>query len=69
MTPWQKVYERFGLTGRQLAIAIGRDRSKITRALKSEAGLISGKDQVLLLEAAKRLNVALTSADLLPDND
>lgn len=65
MTPWQKVHAKFGMTASKLASEIGRNRSKITRALQDEAGLINGKDQVLLMEAAKRLNIDLQPADLM----
>jgi hypothetical protein len=67
MTPWQKVYAKFGLNGAELAKEIDRDRSKISRVLRSETGLINGGDQARLLAAAKRLGVELELSDLMPD--
>lgn len=67
MTPWQTVHQKFGLKPAQLAKLIGRHRSKITRALKSEKGLISGRDQELILNAAKQHDVDITPRDLTPE--
>lgn len=66
-TPWRKVFLRFGLSQSQFAQAIGRHRSKITRALNNENGLISGPDQVRILAAARKANVAIPPNDFLPD--
>ncbi|TIN82077.1 hypothetical protein, partial [Mesorhizobium sp.] len=65
-TPWQKVHEKFGMSPAQFARELGRHRSKISRALSDEKGLISGKDQELILSAASKLNIAITAADLTP---
>lgn len=65
-TPWQKVFARFGLKPAELAAAIGRDRSKIARHLNDDKGLISGRDQELLLAAAKDRGIELDPHDLLP---
>lgn len=65
-TPWQRVFAKFGLPQAQLATAISRHRSKVSRALKDERGLISGRDQEALLDAAKDRGVDLTPADLTP---
>lgn len=65
-TPWQRVFAKFGLPQNQLAKAIGRHRSKVSRAIKDEYGLISGRDQVALLVAAQEKSVDLTPADLTP---
>lgn len=65
-TPWRKVHARFGMSSAQLARAIGRHRSKISRALKDEKGLINGTDQELILRTAKKLNVAIVPDDLIP---
>lgn len=65
-TPWQKVHAKFGLSSARLAHELGRHRSKISRALNDEKGLINGKDQEIILEAAKRLSVVVTSDDLTP---
>jgi hypothetical protein len=65
LTPWQKVHAKFGISSSKLADEIGRHRSKISRALQDDQGLINGKDQVLLLAAAKRLNVELEPSDLM----
>jgi hypothetical protein len=51
----------------ELARTIGRHRSKISRALSDEKGLISGKDQELLFAKAKELGVNLTADDVTPE--
>jgi len=66
MTPWQKVIAKFGLPPAKLAAELQRHRSKISRVAKDNNGLINGRDQARLLEAAKRLGVTLEPADLLP---
>lgn len=66
LTPWQRVFAKFGLPQAQLAKAIGRHRSKVSRALKDERGLINGSDQENLLRAAAEMRVDLTPADLTP---
>lgn len=48
------------------ARAIDRHRSKVTRVLKDDEGLISGDDQKHLLAVAKKLKIVLTARDLLP---
>lgn len=67
MTPWQKVIAKFGLKPAQLAKELNRHRSKITRAARDASGLISGRDQIALMDAARRLGVELSASDLLPD--
>lgn len=66
MTPWQRVHAKFGLPQAQLAKGIGRHRSKVSRALKDDRGLINGTDQARLLEFAKEAGVKLSPADLTP---
>lgn len=66
MTPWQKVHKKFGMTGAALAAALGNHRSKISRALKDEKGLISGRDQEAILKAARERGVAISADDLTP---
>lgn len=67
ITPWQRVFAKFGMSQSQFARAISRHRSKVSRALKDEQGLIGGKDQEQLLKVAKSLNVDLTPADVTPN--
>lgn len=67
MTPWQRVYAKFGLPQAQLAKGIGRHRSKLSRALRDERGLINGSDQAKLMEFAKEARVDLRPADLTPE--
>ncbi|MGZ2448271.1 hypothetical protein ACVIRO_001025 [Rhizobium ruizarguesonis] len=67
ITPWQKVIAKFGLRPAQLAAELNRHRSKISRAVRDDSGLISGRDQVLLLQAAKRLGIALEPSDMMPE--
>ncbi len=65
-TPWQKVHDKFGVNGSELARALGRHRSKISRALSDPKGLISGRDQELILAAAEARGVSISSDDLTP---
>lgn len=66
-TPWQRVFAKFGLPQAQLAKGIGRHRSKLSRALKDDRGLINGSDQARLMEFAKEAGVSLQPADLTPE--
>jgi hypothetical protein len=66
LTPWNRVARKFGLNQSGLAEAIGRHRSKISRALKDPDGLISGADQKRLLEAAASRGIDLVPSDLTP---
>lgn len=66
MTPWQKVHAKFGLTGSALATLLGRHRSKISRALKDQKGLISGRDQEAILKLARERGVRISASDLTP---
>lgn len=65
-TPWRRVYAKFGMSQAQFAKAMGRHRSKVSRALKDEKGLINGNDQERLIEVAKELKVNLSPSDLMP---
>lgn len=65
-TPWQRVHAKFGVNSAGLAKLLCRHRSKISRALKDEKGLISGRDQELILNAAKQTGVEITASDLMP---
>lgn len=67
LTPWQKVRQKFGLSPAQLAKELGRHRSKLSRALRDERGLINGNDQELIILVAERLGVNITSDDLTPE--
>ena len=66
-TPWQRVVAKFGMKPSEMARALGRDRSKITRHLRDERGVITGVDQLLLIAVAKDLGVELTPEDLTPE--
>lgn len=66
MTPWQRVHKKFGTTAAGLAKLLGRHRSKVSRALKDEKGLISGRDQELILDAARKVGVVVTPDDMMP---
>lgn len=65
-TPWQKVHSKFGMSPAQLARELGFHRSKLSRALRDEKGLINGRDQELILNVAAKLNVTVTADDLTP---
>lgn len=66
VTPWQRVYAKFGMSQSEFARALDRHRSKVSRALKDAKGLISGRDQELILTAAQDRGVAISSDDLMP---
>jgi len=66
LTPWQRVYKKFGMSRSEFARAIGRHRSKISRELNNDKGLISGRDQEMLLETAEKLGINLTASDVVP---
>lgn len=68
-TPWQRVFEKFGLSQRALGQKIGRDGAKINRAIKDPDGLINGQDQKRLLEIANECGVDLQPSDLVPNFD
>ena len=65
-TPWQRVYSKFGISQSEFARAIGRHRSKVSRALKDAKGLIGGPDQERVLAAAEQFKVEISAADLTP---
>lgn len=66
VTPWQRVFAKFGMTQAELARQISVDRSKISVAMRDAEGLINPRDQIKLMKAARRSGVALKAADLLP---
>lgn len=66
VTPWQKVFAKFGMTQAELARQINVDRSKISLALRDDEGLINPRDQIKLMKAARKAGVTLKAADLLP---
>ena len=45
---------------------LGRHRSKMSRALNDQKGLISGRDQELILAAGREHGVQITPDDLTP---
>ncbi|WP_245451644.1 hypothetical protein [Mesorhizobium waimense] len=61
------MHAKFGMSPSQFARVLNRHRSKISRALSDEKGLISGKDQELIIQAAADHKVPLTSDDLTPE--
>lgn len=65
-TPWQHIYAKFDMSQSEFARALDRHRSKVSRALKDAKGLISGRDQELILEAAQDRKIAITADDLMP---
>lgn len=66
-TPWQKVHAKFGMSPAQLARVLNRHRSKISRALSDDKGLISGKDQALIIETAAAHGIKISADDLTPE--
>lgn len=65
-TPWQKVFEKFGLSQRALGKAIESDGAKINRAVRDKDGFINGRDQEKLMALAKERGVDLVPGDLVP---
>ena len=65
-TPWQRVFARFGLKQSEFARAIGKHRSKISRALKDKDGFINGRDQDRIIKAATAANIRLSPDCLTP---
>lgn len=68
MTPWQKVHSKFGCSAAALAKAIGRDRSKVSRALRDPVGAINSTDMAALMSAAEERGIALALDDFRPTN-
>lgn len=72
-TPWRKVYAKFrdelGMSQAQFAKAIKRHRSKVSRELKDEKGLINGTDQELIISVSKSLGITISADDLTPPID
>jgi len=69
MTPWRRVYHRFGFSSQsKFAAAIGRHRSKVSRALNDPKGLINGRDQELIVKAAREHKVELRPEDMVPSS-
>lgn len=72
-TPWRKVYAKFCLSSNfrlsraEFSRALGCHRSKVTRKLNDDKGLIDGCDQELILTAADRLGVEITPSDIAPE--
>lgn len=65
-TPWQRVFALFGLKQSEFARAIGKHRSKISRALKDKDGFINGRDQARIIKAANANKITLTPDCLTP---
>ena len=65
-TPWQRTFERFGLNQSEFARLISKDRSKICKALRDRDGLIGIRDQVKILNAAKKTGVEILPTDWFP---
>lgn len=65
-TPWQRIFSKFGMSQSDLARAIGCHRSKLSRHLNDDEGLISARDQSKLMNIARTAGVKLTAHDLLP---
>ncbi|OJF91181.1 hypothetical protein AX761_22690 [Rhizobium sp. 58] len=64
-TPWQKVIGKFGLSQSELSRVLGCHRSKISRAINDEKGLIHGRDQEMILRAAEKAGVRVTALDMI----
>lgn len=63
-TPWQRVFHKFSMSQSDFAVLLGRHRSKVSRALRDKDGFISGKDQKILIEAARERGIVLLPDDL-----
>lgn len=65
-TPWRRVFAHFGMHQAEFARALGKDRSKISRALKDKKGLISGRDQELIIAAARTRKISVPPEAMIP---
>lgn len=65
-TPWQVVFAKFNMSQRQFANEVGCNHAHVSRKLNDDVGTINGRDQGLILAAAKRLNVDVKSSDIVP---
>lgn len=65
-TPWQKVFSLFGMSQRQFAAEVGCNHAHVSRKLADDVGTINGRDQALILTAAKRLGISVSAEDIVP---
>ncbi|WP_026793166.1 hypothetical protein [Pleomorphomonas oryzae] len=63
-TPWQKVYAKLGMNAAELGRAMGKDRSKISRAVRDPVGRINGDDLNDLKVIAAARGTPLTIDDV-----
>lgn len=66
-TPWRKVFRKFGLSQSEFARTLGCHRSKISRAISDEKGLIHGRDQEMILRAVEKTGVRVTASDMIAE--
>jgi ParB-like chromosome segregation protein Spo0J len=66
LTPWQRVFQKFEFSQSKLAMELGCHRSKISRALSDEKGLISGSDQEEIFRIAAKHKIKITAEDVTP---
>lgn len=66
-TPWRRVYHAFAPRNQsEFSSMLGFDRSKISRVLSDDKGLINGRDQERILEKAGKLSVIVDPAIMVP---
>lgn len=65
-TPWQKVFGQFKMSQRQFANEVGCNHAHVSRKLADDVGTINGRDQALIMTAAKRLGIKVKPEDIVP---
>lgn len=66
-TPWRRVYHAFSPRNQsEFSRMLSFDRSKISRVLADDKGLINGKDQERILEKADHFSVKIDPAIMVP---
>lgn len=68
-TPWQKVFERLGLSRAELARRLACNRSKFSRVLRDPEAGISSSDMTKLRKIAEDIGVEITIDDVTFDTD
>lgn len=66
-TPWQRAFAHMGLSVHKLAGELEISASTISRSLRDDDGLISGKNQKKLIALGERIGRPVPPHVLLPD--
>ncbi len=69
-TPWRRVYAAFKPRNQfEFARMLNVDRSKISRVMSDDKGLINGRDQEMILIVAGQLSVKIDPVIMVPSVD